>query len=49
MARTLVSLRSFDKNDLVWLAMCQNPMSQLAEFCHGNLMSGDEWVTPKLR
>ena len=48
-AQTLISLRSLDKIDLVWLAMCQDPMCQLAEFCYGNLMSGDELVTPKLR
>ena len=46
-ARTLVSLRSLDENDLVWLVTCQDPMSQLAQFCCGNLMRGEEWAAPK--
>ena len=37
-----------NENDLVWLVKCQDTMSQLAEFCCGNLISGEEWVTPKL-
>ena len=46
-ARTLVSLRSLAENDLVWLVTCQDPMSQLAQFCCGNLMRGEEWAAPK--
>ena len=33
---------------LVWLVTCQDTMSQLPEFCYGNLMSGEEWAAPKL-
>ena len=56
-ARTHVSPRSSDENDLVWrasnrllvwLVTCQDTMSQLPEFCYGYLMSGEEWVAPKL-
>ena len=39
---------SSDENDLVWLVTCQDTMSQLAEFCYGNLISGEEWAAPKL-